>query len=205
LQLGVRVPYTFAKGAGLDVDPNSTAFGQQSRTGLKGSGLGDPLYEAKVRIIGQSTDLSVIGLSLFGTVPVAHSASGTKDTFIGDSSPTFGGRLIYDVLIGGRLGIAAIMGGEYRKEAFIGSAKLGPELRYGAGASFLVSPVLSFMAEGFGSASLSGGGGNRGLETALAAQLHPMSSKLLFTLGGGLGVIDGVGSPSMRFFAGAAF
>src|SRR5262249_27499304 len=134
----------------------------------------------------------------------AHSASGTKDTYIGDSSPTFGGRVIYDVTLG-RFGIAANLGGAYRKEAFIGSAKLGSEVRYGAGASFLVSPILSLMAEGFGSASLTGGGGNSILETDLAAQLHPMSSKLLFTLGGGLGVIDGVGSPSMRVFAGMAF
>ena len=61
------------------------------------------------------------------------------------------------------------------------------------------------MAEGFGSASVSSGGGNHVLEANLAAQIHPMSSKLAFTLGGGLGVIDGVGSPSMRLFAGAAF
>jgi outer membrane protein OmpA-like peptidoglycan-associated protein len=205
LQLGFRLPYTFDKGAGLDTDPNSTAFGQQSRLGLKGSGLGDPMFEAKVRVIGQASDPNVIGLSIFGTAPVAHSASGTKDTYIGDSSPTFGGRLIYDVLLGGRLGLGANFGGAYRKEAFVGSAKLGPELRYGAGASYLVSPILSVLAEGFGSASLSGGGGNSVLEAELAAQLHPMSSKLVFTLGGGFGVTDGVGSPSMRLFAGAAF
>jgi len=204
LQLGVRVPYTFAKGLGLDVDPTSTGFGQGTREGIKGSGFGDPLFEAKVRIIGSATDNHVLGISAFATAPVAHSSSATKDTFIGDSSPTAGGRLIYDVQLG-RFNVAANLGGAYRKEAFLGSARLGPEIRYGAGAGFLISPVLSVLAEGFGSASVSSGGGNHVLETNLAAQLHPMSSKLVFTLGGGLGVIDGVGSPSMRLFAGAAF
>src|SRR5690242_13536310 len=48
LQLGLRLPYTFVKGAGLTTDPNNTDFGQQLRGGLEASGLGDPMLEAKV-------------------------------------------------------------------------------------------------------------------------------------------------------------
>jgi len=50
LQFGLHLPYTFTHGAGLSTDPNDpSSLGQQSRAGLKGSGLGDPMAEAKVR------------------------------------------------------------------------------------------------------------------------------------------------------------
>jgi outer membrane protein OmpA-like peptidoglycan-associated protein len=202
LQLGVRVPYTFVHGLGLTVE--GTGAGQGSRTGLSGSGLGDPLFEAKIRAVGSASDKHVIGIALFGTAPVAHSNSSTKDTFIGDWYATFGGRAIYDVQFG-RLNLAANLGGAYRKEALLGSAKEGSELRYGVGAGFLVSPILSVMAEGFGSVGLASSGASSIAEGELAAQLHPMSSKLAFTLGGGLGLIDGIGSPALRAFAGIAF
>ena len=45
-----------AKGAGITTDPTDPAKGQQARTGLEGSGLADPLFEAKVRAYGSPGD-----------------------------------------------------------------------------------------------------------------------------------------------------
>src|SRR5258708_11952561 len=59
LQLGIRLPYTFLKGAVLDTDLSSPGVGQWTRNGLQGSGLGAPLFEAKVRVIGSATDSNV--------------------------------------------------------------------------------------------------------------------------------------------------
>ena len=204
LQLGLRVPYTFAKGAGLTTDPMDTAFGQQARGGLQGSGLGDPLLEVKVRTIGSPGDTNVIGLALFGTAPVADSASSTKDSYIGDSSATFGARGIYDGHWG-RFGAAVNVAGVYRKEALVGPTRLGSELRYGVGTRYEVSPVLNVVLEGFGSTKFSAEAGTNALEADLAAELRPLGSRLSFLAGGGVGVIQAVGVPSLRAFAAASF
>jgi OOP family OmpA-OmpF porin len=204
LQIGLRLPYTFTKGAGLTTDPNDPAAGQQSRTGLKGSGLGDPFFEAKVRAFGSPGDTNVIGVALFGTAPVADSASGTKDTYIGDSSATFGGRGIYDGQWG-RFGLAVNVAGVYRKEAFVATTRLGSELRYGVGASYQVSPIFNVLAEGFGATKFSSEAGSNSLEAALAAQLRPLGSQFSFLIGGGPGIIQGIGGPAFRVFAGAGF
>src|SRR5262249_4428355 len=100
LQFGLRVPYTFVKGAGINADLNDPTVGQQTRTGISTSGFGDPMLEAKIRVVGLPSDTYVLGLSLFATAPIAHSVSSTKGRFIGDMSPNLGGRLIYDAEAG---------------------------------------------------------------------------------------------------------
>jgi len=204
VQLGLHLPYTFSHGAGITADPNDTAVGQQSRTGLKGSGLADPLLELKVRVAGNPTDKHVFGFSLFGTAPVAHSISGTKNTYIGDWSPTAGGRAIYDLLLG-RFTFGLNVGGAYRREAFVGSAHMGPEMRYGGAVGFQISPVLAALAEVFGSSRLGASSGTDAVEGGLALQLHPLNSDLLFLAGAGLGLTEAIGAPRTRVFAGISF
>jgi outer membrane protein OmpA-like peptidoglycan-associated protein len=204
LQLGVRLPYTFVKGAGLTTDPNNTDFGQQLRGGLEGSGLGDPMLEAKVRAVGSPGDSSVIGFALFGTAPVADSASGTKDKLIGDSSATFGARGIYDGQWG-RFGAALNVAGVYRKEALVGPTHLGSELRYGLAASYELSPILNVLAEGFGSTKFSSEAGTNALEALVGGQLRPLGSRLVILAGGGVGIVQAVGVPNLRAFVGGAF
>jgi outer membrane protein OmpA-like peptidoglycan-associated protein len=204
VQLGLHLPYTFAHGAGITTDTSSTAVGQQSRTGLKGSGLGDPMAEVKVRVAGSPTDQQVVGFSVFGTAPVAHAVSGTKNTYIGDWSPTAGGRIIYDLLLG-RFSLGLNVGGAYRREASVGTAELGPELRYGGGVSFQISPVLNAIAEIFGASRLRSSTGTDALEGGLALQFRPLGSDLAFLGGAGLGLTEGVGAPRTRIFAGVTF
>jgi outer membrane protein OmpA-like peptidoglycan-associated protein len=205
LQLGLHVPYTFAHGAGISADLNDpSSVGQQSRTGLKGSGLGDPMIEAKVRVSGSPTDQHVFGLSFFGTAPVAHNISSTKNTYIGDFSPTAGGRVIYDVLLG-RFTVGLNLGGAYRREAFVGSARMGPEMRYGGAVAFQISPVLAAIADVFGATRLGASSGTDAVEGGLALQFHPMNSDLVFLGGAGLGFTEAVGAPRTRIFAGITF
>jgi outer membrane protein OmpA-like peptidoglycan-associated protein len=204
VQIGLRLPYTYVKGAGLTTDPNDNAYGQQLRGGLEGSGLGDPMVEAKIRAFGSPGDDTVIGFALFGTAPVADAVSGTKDKMIGDSSATFGVRGIYDGQWG-RFGAALNVAGVYRGEALVGPTHLGSELRYGVGASYEVSPILNVMAEGFGSTKFSSEAGTNALEADFAGQLRPLSSRLAILAGAGVGIVQAVGVPSVRAFAGASF
>jgi OmpA-OmpF porin, OOP family len=204
LQLGLRLPYTFTHGAGITTDTSDTAVGQQSRTGLKGSGLGDPMAEVKLRLVGSPTDMHVLGVSVFGTAPVARNISSTRNTYIGDWGIGAGGRVIYDLLLG-RFSVGANVGGAYRREASVGSAALGPELRFGGAVGFQISPVLGAIAEVFGATRLRAGTGSDALEGLLALQLRPLHSDLVFIGGAGLGLTQGVGVPRERIFAGIAF
>jgi outer membrane protein OmpA-like peptidoglycan-associated protein len=204
VQLGLYLPYTFSHGQGITTDPDNPAIGQQSRTGLRGLGLGDPMAEVKIRAYGNPTDRHVLGLSFFGTAPVAHAISSTKDTYIGDWSLTAGGRAIYDLLLG-RFTFGVNVGGAYRKEAWVGSAHMGSELRYGGAAGFQISPVLAAMAEVFGSTRLGASSGVDAVEGDLALQLHPLGSEFLFMGGAGLGLNEGIGAPRTRIFAGISF
>ncbi|MEY4910267.1 MAG: hypothetical protein RL260_3985, partial [Pseudomonadota bacterium] len=89
-----------------------------------------------------------------GTAPVADSASGTNDTYIGDSSATLGARGIYDGQWG-RFGLGLNLGGAYRKEALVGPTRLGSEVRFGLAAGYQVSPVFNVFAETFGASKFS--------------------------------------------------
>ncbi|HEY3595276.1 MAG TPA: OmpA family protein, partial [Polyangiaceae bacterium] len=203
LQLGLRVPYTFVKGGGINADLSDPGVGQQTRTGIETSGLGDPMLEAKVRVIGSPADTYVLGLSLFGTAPVAHAVSSTKGAFIGDISPDLGARAIYDAQAG-RFSFAANVAGVYRKEAFIGSTRVGSEMRYGAGIGFDISPILTAMGEVFGATRFTSDGSNA-LEGDLGLELHPLHSAISLKAGGGAGFIKGVGAPAGRAFAAIGF
>jgi outer membrane protein OmpA-like peptidoglycan-associated protein len=203
LQFGLRVPYTYVKGLGVNTDLSDPGVGQSTRTGLSGSGLGDPMFEAKVRAVGMPSDTYVLGLSAFATAPVAHAVSSTKNRFIGDVSPEAGIRGIY-AAEAGRFSFAANIAGVYRKQAIIGSTRPGSEMRYGAGAGFVVSPILNAMAEVFGATRFVSDGTNT-LEGELGLELHPLSSFFSFTAGAGAGLVGGVGAPNFRAFAGIAF
>src|SRR5439155_14333852 len=102
-------------------------------------------------------------------------------------------------------GAAANLGGVYRKEAKVGPTTLGSELRFGAGAGYQVSPIFDVLAEIFGTTEFSSEAGTSPVEAELAARLRPLGSNLVFLAGGGIGVVQAVGSPSARAFAGASF
>jgi OmpA-OmpF porin, OOP family len=204
VQLGLRLPYTFTHGAGITTDLTDTAVGQQSRQGLKGSGLGDPMAEVKIRLAGSPSDRHVFGVSFFAVAPVARNISSTRNTYIGDWGIGGGGRAIYDLLLG-RFSLGLNVGGAYRREASVGSAAIGPELRLGGGVGFQISPVLGAIAEVFGATRMRSGTGSDALEGALALQFRPLNSDLVFLGGAGLGFNEGIGVPRERIFAGIAF
>jgi outer membrane protein OmpA-like peptidoglycan-associated protein len=203
LQFGVRVPYTFVKGAGINADLNDPGVGQQTRTGISASGIGDPMLEAKLRVVGLPSDTYVLGLSLFASAPVAHAVSSTKGRFIGDVSPNLGGRAIYDAEAG-RFSFAANVGGAYRKPTYIGSTHVGSEMRYGAGLGFQISPILSVLGEVFGATRFTSDGTNT-LEADAGFELRPLGSAISFKAGGGAGLLDGVGAPKARAFGAIGF
>jgi outer membrane protein OmpA-like peptidoglycan-associated protein len=197
LQLGLRLPISYVDGQGID-----PVTGLAPSGGLKGAGLGDPYLEGKFRFIGKPDSPIVLAGALFINAPAGHATA--KDKFIGDSSPVIGGRGIVDGKVGA-LSLGANVAALYRGEEKLGSTSLGPEFRYGVAAGYAVSPVFRAMAEAYGSTKFSTRNGTNSMEVVPAFRITPMQSKFAVTIGGGIGVIEGVGVPKGRGFIGLLY
>ncbi|HEY6078988.1 MAG TPA: thrombospondin type 3 repeat-containing protein [Polyangiaceae bacterium] len=196
IQLGLRVPVQWLKGVGI------TSLGANEEDGISAVGLGDPELEAKFRIYGEPKSPIVIGATVFGTAPVGNAMN--PDEFMGDSSPTVGGRAIFDGEAQG-FSFGANLGGIYRKAVVIGETDIGSEFRYSAGLGYRVSPVFRAMGEVFGATRFSTAQGENTMEGNLGMQIVPLGSPIQFTLGGGTGLIQGVGVPKLRAFLGVVY
>ena len=202
LQIGLRVPFTYVHGPGVETDLSGPNAGGPLREGMKGSGFGDAMVEVKGRVYGEVPDGIVIGVAGFATAPIGHSMAEGK--YIGDTGPTVGIRGIYDGS-SGPLGFGANIAGVYRDEARLGSSNLGPELQYGLAVGYRVSPVFRIVLEGVGATRLSAQKGTNTAEALLAGQITPISSGLAITAGGGAGIVRGIGVPDFRGFLGIAY
>lgn len=196
LQLGLRLPVTWVKGQGLGSD------GLSDPDGLSAVGLSDPELEAKLRAVGESDAPFVLGVAAFVTAPLGNLIA--EDKYLGDGTPTAGGRVILD-LAQGPLLAALNVGGALRGSSSIGAAKVGSELRYSAAAGFQVSPVFRVMADVFGSTRFSSESGENVMEALGAVQIQPVDLPVVFTAGAGGGVMDGIGVPTVRAMVGAMY
>lgn len=197
LQIGLRVPVSYVQGDGID-----TATGNAARDGLKATGLGDPMLEAKMRALGNVDSPLVLGGAAFISGPLGSATA--KDSYIGDRGPVVGLRGIADARTGA-FDFGVNIAGLYRQNSRLGSTELGPEFRYGVAAGFRVSQMLRLVAEGFGSTKFSSKAGTSSLEVDGGIQIRPLNSGLNLTLGGGPGVLQGVGVPIFRAFAGVMY
>ncbi|MCC6649187.1 MAG: OmpA family protein [Polyangiaceae bacterium] len=197
LQLGFRLPITMSKGDGID-----TEQGTAKRGGLSGTGVGDPMLEAKMRLIGDLTSPIALGGAVFMSGPLGHATA--KDKYIGDSSPVIGVRGIADFKAG-PLDLGGNLAALYKSEAKLGSTEVGSAMRYGVGAAFNATPVIRLVAEGFGETKFSSKAGTNNLEIDGALHVHPLNSGINLYVGGGPGVIQGVGVPQFRAFAGIMY
>lgn len=197
LQLGLRVPLTWLNGQGIQED------GLADQDGLEAFGMGDIELEAKARLYGEVKAPFVLGAALSVTAPMGELTA--EDKYIGDGTPTFGGRVIIDGKQG-PFSYAANLGGIYRGAADVGNVTtVGSEARYSFAAGFQVSPVFRALVDVFGATTFSGDAGESTLELTAAIQAQPMTLPMAFTLGAGTGLVKGVGAPDVRCVLGAVF
>lgn len=196
LQLGLRVPVTFVRGQGV------TDEGLSDPDGLSAAGLGDPELEVKARAYGNARSPFVLGFAASVTAPLGEAMA--EDKYIGDKTPTAGARIIIDGAHGG-FGYAVNLGGAYRGEAQVGSAKVGSEARFGVGVGYQVSPVFRPVADLHGTTRFSSTTGENTLAALFGLQIQPLSSPIAITLGAGTRLIEGVGAPSIRAFLGVTY
>jgi len=198
LQIGLSVPITWQKGQGVD-----PADGSALRGGMKATSLGDPLVEAKYRVIGDVDSPIAIGGGVFATAPVGHAMA--KGKYVGDSSVTAGVRGIADVKFG-PLSAAGNAVGVYRKKARVGSTEIGSELRYSVAGGYQFGPLVRAVVEGFGNSKFSSEpNGTNAFEALAGGQVTPVGPTLTISVGAGVGIIDGIGTPGLRGFFGVLY
>ena len=196
LQLGLSVPVTWAKGQGIN------SQGLSSKSGISAVGAGDATLEGKFRLHGEVKDPVVVGVGGFITAPLGHVTA--KGSYIGDTLPSAGLRAIFDgeqgpVSFGANLSVV------FRDSGVVGTTTVGSEARYGIAVGYRVGPVLRLIADGFGTTRFSANRGENTLEIDGGGQIAPLGSPVMITLGGGTGVIEGVGVPQVRVFAGVLY
>jgi hypothetical protein len=194
LQLGLRLPITWVKGQGVE-----ERGGPQLPEGLQAVGIGDAELEGKFRLHGEPADPFVAGASLSVTGPLGTLTA--EDSYIGDSTPTVGLRGIFDgeqgpVSFGGNIG------GILRGSGRVGTTVVGPEFRYNVAIGYRFNPMFRAIGEIFGSTRFSAERGENALEGLLGLQVRPRNSPVSISGGVGTGLIEGVGVPTFRVFAG---
>jgi OmpA-OmpF porin, OOP family len=198
VQIGLRVPVAYVTGAGIDLETGGAAD-----EGLSGAGLGDMNLEGKFRVYGEPDDMLVIGAAADLSAPLGHATGSGK--YIGNETPLAGGiRAIMDLKLDD-LSIAANLRGVFKKNASLGDTTLGPEFRWGAAAGYLVHPLFRPFVEGFGSTTFSTNNGANAVEIDGGLQILPLDGRLIITVAGGTGVLQGIGVPVARGIAGITF
>jgi OOP family OmpA-OmpF porin len=196
LQLGLSMPVTWAKGQGID------SQGLSSKGGINAVGAGDATLEGKFRLHGEVKDPFVVGLGGFVTAPLGHLTA--KGAYIGDTLPSAGLRAIFDGEQG-PVSFGANLAGVFRDKGVVGTTAVGSEARYSVAGGYRVGPVVRLILDFFGTTRFSAQRGENTLELDGGAQFVPLGSPVTITLGGGSGLVEGVGVPRVRVFAGVLY
>ncbi len=196
VQLALRVPVTWAKGFGLESDGTSPLSGESA------TALGDLEFEGKARLYGDADSPITAGALVFVTAPTGSATA--EGHYIGDSTVSAGARAILDGAAG-PLFWGCNLGGVFRGKGSVGATEIGPEFRYGVGAGYQLSPLLSLLVDGFGSTNFSSDTGANALELDGAVRIHPLDSRIFVNAGAGFGAVEGVGVPGVRAFLGVSY
>jgi outer membrane protein OmpA-like peptidoglycan-associated protein len=202
LQLGVAVPLVQTSG-------ESAAFlvrganGDTENVDIRGGdsfGVGDPRVSAKVRILGSGSDGFTLAAAAWVGIPLGNATA--EGANIGDEGLTAGGHVIGEIKLG-KFSFAGNAGGVYRPDRQLLSTEVGPELTWGLGAGFQATSLLRLIAEGTGATQFTDQQDENPIEARAGAELTQGDFAVL--LGGGAGILNGVGVPNFRVFAGAAY
>ena len=169
---------------------------------ITGGAIGDVLLGSKLKLYG---DASKDGISAAAVLRLT-APTGNQDQLLG------GNTALNLSLLGqwrsGPLQVAANFGPklQQRESFFFESLTVGSSLQYSVAASYLAHPKASVGAELDGAIAIVGAdaSGTSPLEGRLGAKLNAARG-LWVPVGLGVGLLDGVGAPRFRVFAGVSF
>ena len=196
LQIGLDLPLTFVDGNAVD-----TATGDLIDT-QRAVGLGDPRLLGKYRFVGNGSGVGVAG-SLAISIPFAQiTGQDPEETHLGSDWPVVVPRVVVDFRRS-RYEFAANLGATLRSSAKLFSTEVGIGASYGLAAGYQFSTEFRALAEISGAATFSSEVDENPLEADAAVQYR--FQDLLFTVGGGAGILRGVGVPDFRVLGGVLY
>jgi OmpA-OmpF porin, OOP family len=200
LQLGLVVPLVLTSGESFSATTPTLPDEYVDIRGGEAFGLGDPRLSAKVRLIGHGLEGFSMAAVAFVTAPLGEATAEGRN--VGDESLTGGGHVVFEVGVR-RLRIAANVGGVVRPKRVRLTTEIGPELIWGVGGSYEVTPLLRVIGEVTGATQLTAELDENPAEARAAGELSVGDFAILF--GGGAGLVSGVGVPNFRVVAGASY
>lgn len=178
---------------GIDLPVNPFASGYELADGYL---IGDLALDAKAELVDRQTAPVGLSLALRGTLPTGNEAA-----WLGASQPTLGGRAILatgtDVVTALNLGFRT--GTTVVDEGFT----VGSQILAGLGAKVPLSSQTWLSAEANGRYYINASEPVAGFGAEALGCLHvnPFED-LVFTIGGGTGLAEGVGTPDFRVVSG---
>jgi hypothetical protein len=208
-QLALDLPFggTDARPVYYDVSNVGSSNPRRSVRLHDGFVLGDARLQSKTRVLGRPTDKLQVAVAAFTTLPSALLTSGKSCakpdtcTFTGERGVQAGGFGIVEYLPLSKLRVAGTVGALYRpKRDFLGT-DVSSELSFGAALAYELVKYFSAKAELAGALAFAGSH-----DVPLEARGGLTYGRdLVFTVGGGAGIVGDVGSPQFRVFAGAQY
>ena len=205
-QLALDLPLggTDARTLFYDVNNVGSSNPQRSVRLHEGFVLGDARLQGKTRLFGKPDAKLKLAAAGFTTLPTAMLTSG-KDcakpgtcSFTGERGVQVGAFGIVEYALRTRLYVAGNLGALYRpKHDFLGT-DVSAELSFGAAIAYQLLTYFSAKAELVGALAFAGSH-----DVPLEARGGLSYGRdLVFTVGGGAGIIGDVGSPTFRVFGG---
>jgi outer membrane protein OmpA-like peptidoglycan-associated protein len=201
LQLGVSVPLIFSmSGDGLD-----PATGNMATGGIQATGFGDLRIDVKGRLYADKS----VKAAWYGAVTAPTSFGAGGSDFLGDDLPALrAGAAAHWTNTTGKIRAGGHVAAILRKPRQIYASEVGQQLAYGVGAAMDATDSFSIIAEAFGRTGLAGPSAfdldSSPLEVAGGIKVQATES-LNVLAGGGAGVVQGIGSPGLRFLVSVGY
>jgi OOP family OmpA-OmpF porin len=191
-EVGVAVPMTLYL-AGDDFDSTGAGTGAQ----IHARGIGDLRVDAKAALLAFGRDQAfVLGLAAGATFPTADEAA-----FRGEKGVTGHGRALLEYQSSERFRAVIMVGGLLREKSSLFRAVMGNQLLYGAAVDYRVLRDMSVLAEVSGRVGSTSYADANPAEFDLAIRAY-LPAMFSLTMGAGVGLDHGIGSPMIRGFLG---
>ncbi len=195
LQIGLILPLAITEGQPF-TPLSAMGMGISGTTGPVFA-VGDARLHLKVNFLDDHSSGFRLGAVVYGTAPIGHAMAPGR--YVGDETPTVGGHLTLELVNSG-LHVAGNIGGIWRDGQTLYSTQAGGQLTDAFAMGYDITPLVDVFAEVNGATSFSSQVDENSLEARLGARLRV--DDVVFSLGGGAGLIAGVGVPVFRALGG---
>lgn len=195
LQISLEVPLAIAVGDQF-VQPGS---GPQPTLVPGGTSfaVSDPRLHIKVNILDDASSGFRLAAVIYGTAPLGHAIAARH--YLGDETPTFGGHLVAEFVSSG-FHLALNVGGIWRDGQTLFSTSATGQLTYAAAIGYEITPLIDVFAEVNGATAFTSRIDGNGLEGRVGARFRV--DDVVFSIGGGPGLLAGIGVPVFRVLGG---